>query len=100
MMTARNYLIKTALIGMTVATLGFTTGGSAAEAKILENTIESQPQTELIAARVKTFKKHHGRKSFKKSFKKAKKYQKHHHGRKKSFGHKKMFGHKTFHLFR
>ncbi len=84
MMTAQNYLIKTDLIGMTVATLGFTTGGSAAEAKILENTIESQPQTELIAARVKTFKK----------------YQKHHHGRQKSFGHKKVFGHKTFHLFR
>ena len=92
-MNTQSRLIETAVLGAAIVTFGLAAGGKA-KAETFENTIDSQPKTQLVAFKVKKLKKHHGHKSFKKA-KTYKKQQKHHHGHHKSFGHKK-----TFHLFR
>lgn len=79
-----NRLLSTALIGIAVVTLTLPLG-RAAEAKTLDYTTETQPETELIARKFKKFKKfkefkkdHEDFKKFKK-FKKFEKSQKDHH---------------------
>ncbi len=98
-MNSKSQLFKTTLVGLAVVTLGLATGRNV-EAKTLDNTIESQSETQLVALKFrksKKFKKiHHSPKRFKK-------IKKFHHGHHKFHGHKKFFGQHKFyksHTFR